>query len=130
MIDQQLIDSAKYIRKNFLTLTERLGTYRKDVIKLHDFLKIKVDEIKEWNDTVLKKMRSKSDATNAINHLMKELTSIEDEEKKIKVKVESINVEIEKLRKEEEILYEAIKKRYPDLTYESILKEIHSNLEK
>lgn len=130
MIDPQLIDSAKYIRKNFLNLNEKLATYKTDVVDLYDFLQKKVKEIKEWNDVTLVKARNKSDMVNAIDHLLKEINSIEEEEKKLQKKVEVINNQIEKLRKEEEILYDTIKKRYPDLSDEMIKKELHSNLQK
>ena len=45
-------------------------------------------------------------------------------------KVEKLNLQLEKLNRDESILYETIKKRYPNLTDEEIVKEIHQHLDK
>jgi chromosome segregation ATPase len=130
MIDEQLIESAKKIRKNFLNLSDRLELYREDVKALTDFLVAKVEEIKSYNDETIRKMRTKDELAKATNHLLKEIGTIEDEEKKLQKKVEKINVEMEKLKNEEEILYKTIKTRYPHLEDEKIVKEIQSHLER
>ena len=91
MIDQQLINSAKYIRKNFLDLSNNLTIYREDVKNLADFLVKKVEEIKTYNEQTIKKMKSKDQLGVVTEHLLKELQAIEDEEKKLQRKVEKIN---------------------------------------
>jgi chromosome segregation ATPase len=128
MIDQQLIDSAKYIRKNFVDLTNTLSLYREDVKNLADFLKQKIEEIRKYNEETIKKMKSKEQLGVITEHLIKELNSIEDEEKKLHKKVEGINKELEKLKAEEQILYKTIKERYPEMTDQQIIKEIHQHL--
>jgi hypothetical protein len=128
MIDQQLIDSAKYIRKNFVNLSDKLTIYRDDVKNLADFLFRKVEDIKKYNEETIKTMKSKEELVVVTQHLLKEIQSIEEEEKKLQRKVEKINKELEKLKEEEEVLYKTIKERYPDLTDKEIIKEIHQHL--
>jgi predicted nucleic acid-binding Zn-ribbon protein len=73
-------------------------------------------------------MKTKDQIGVVTQHLLKELQSIEDEEKKLHRKVEKINKELEKLKEEEEVLYKTIKERYPELTDQEIIKEIHQYL--
>jgi hypothetical protein len=80
-------------------------------------------------DVELKKKPTKEDLEIVTKQIIDEITSIENEEQKILRKVESINGEIGKLQKEEEILYQTIKKRYPKLSDQEIKEEIQSNLE-
>ena len=129
MIDNQLIESAKFIRKDYLSLTKNLNKYQDDVKNLGIFLLKKVDEIKKYNDDVIKKIKNKDDISKVTNHILKEIQAIEDEERKLAEKVESVNLKLEKLRSDEVILYNTIKERYPNLTDEQITKEIHSHLD-
>jgi chromosome segregation ATPase len=129
MIDIQLIESSKFIRKDYLSLTKNLDKYQDDVKSLGIFLLKKVDEIKKYNDDIIKKIKTKDDISKVTNHILKEIQDIEDEEKKLVEKVESVNLRLEKLRSDELILYNTIKERYPNLTDEQITKEIHSHLD-
>ncbi len=127
MIDQQLLESAKIIRRDFLTLTKKLNVYQDDVKNLGKFLLNKAEQLKEFQSTI-KDMRNHDDLNRVTKHILNEIEEIETEERKLKEKVEKINLEMEKLRKDEEILYDTIKTRYPSLTDEQIIKEVHSHL--
>lgn len=129
MIDKQLIDSAKYIRRDFLKLSRGLDQYQNEVKELSDFLLKKVDELKKYSDDVIKKIKNKDDISKVTNHLLQEIGSIEDREKKISDVIEKINIELEKIKNDELILYKTIKERYPNLDEKEMLKEIHSQLD-
>ena len=130
MIDHQLIESAKIIRNEFLSLSERLDKYQDDVRALGNFLQNKATELSSYSDENLKRISSKENLDKVVRHILSEIESIEEEEKKLSKKVSVINDEMEKLRKDEVILYESIKDRYPDLSDEEILKEVQSKLDK
>ena len=129
MIDQQLIESAKQIRKRYLKAMSDLGIYEQDVRNLANFLQEKSKVFEKIKDVELKKKPSKEELEKVTRLIVDEITSIEDEEQKIIKKVESINVEMGKLQKEEEILYQTIKKRYPSLSDKEIKEEIQSYLQ-
>lgn len=130
MIDKQLIESAKFIRKDYLSLSNDLNKYHDDVKSLGNFLLKKVEELSKYNDDVVKKMKNQDDISKVTSFILKEIEGIEDEEKKLVKKVESVNADLEKLRKDEIMLYNTIKERYPNLSDDDIKKEIHSHLEK
>ncbi len=130
MIDKQLIESAKLIRSDYLSLTSNLDKYQVEVGNLGKFLLNKVEELKKYNDEVIKKIKNKDDIAKVTSHILLEIQEIEVEEKRIAVKVESINTKLEKLKKDEMSLYQTIKDRYPNLSDDQIVKEIQSHLEK
>lgn len=129
MIDQQLIESAKQIRKRYLKAMSDLGVYEQDVRNLANFLQEKSKVFEKIKDVELKKKPSKEELERVTRLIVDEITSVENEEQKILKKVESINVEMGKLQKEEEILYQTIKKRYPKLSDKQIKEEIQSYLQ-
>jgi chromosome segregation ATPase len=129
MIDKQLIESAKIIRREFLTLSRKLDEYQDDVKNLGFFLQKKASELESYSEKNLKKLSSKDDLDKVVRHILSEVDSIEEEEKKLSKKVSSINDEIEKLRKDEVKLYETIKHRYPSLSDDQISKEVQSQLD-
>ncbi len=129
MIDKQLIESAKFIRKDYLTQSKKLAKYYEDVKHLGSFLLKKVDELKKFNDTSIRKIKNNDDLSKVTNHILKEISEIEVEERKVRERVEKINVDLEKLKKDEENLYIEIKDRHPNLTDDEIVKEIHKHLD-
>ena len=130
MIDKQLIESAKSIRKEFLKISNSLNNYHDDVKNLADFYFKKVEELKSYNKDHIKKIRSKEDLDKVTKHLVQEIELIEVEERKLSDKVQKLNLALEKLNKDENILYETIKSRYPNLSDDQIVKEIQSHLDK
>jgi hypothetical protein len=129
MIDKQLIESAKQIRKKYLKAMSDLGIYEQDVRNLANFLQEKSKVFEKIKDVELKKKPSKEELEKVTKLIVEEITAIENEEQKILKKVESINVEMGKLQKEEEILYQTIKKRYPNLSDKEMKEEIQSYLQ-
>jgi chromosome segregation ATPase len=126
MIDNQLLESAKYIRKEFLLLKTELDSYQEEVKGLGEFLLRKVDELTKYKDDVVQKIKTKDEIKVVTEHILKNIQEIEDEEKNINRKVDIINKKIDKLKNEEIILYKTIKDRYPKMTDDEIKKEIYS----
>jgi len=125
MIDKQFIESARNIRSEFLSLNKKLEVYKIDLENLSKYLK---DTVKELEGLTSVKITSKSDLTEMSQNLIKKLEEIDLEEKKISNLVKPINDKIDKLREEENILYKALKEKYPSKTDEQLKKELHSQL--
>ena len=56
------------------------------------------------------------------------MSDIEAEEQKIIRLVQPINEKIDKLKIEEAFLFKQLKEKYPKMTQDEIIKEIHSHL--
>lgn len=130
MIDKRYIESAKQIRSEYLRLNDELNRYQDDVKELGEFLLKKVDELKNFNDKEIKKAKTKDELSQVTKVLVNNLTEIEDKEKIIGAKVSEINKKIERLKKDEIILYNTLKEKYPEMTNEELRDEVQSHLEK
>ncbi len=129
MIDTQLIESAQNIRKTFLKLGKELNNYQGDVKKLVDFLQEKLSYLEQYNNKNVKNIKNDDDISKVTKDILSQIEEIEVAEKRIQTKINKINKELEQLNKDEQILYQTIKERYPEMTDEQIIKEIHQNLE-
>lgn len=130
MIDIQLIESAKLIRKEFLKINRNLNHYQEDVKNLYQFYLKKVEDLSVLRDNITSTIKNKSDIQKVTQQILTEIESIEIEEKKLTEKVKKLNLQLEKLSQDEKVLYKTIQSRYPELTEDEIVKEIKSHLEK
>jgi chromosome segregation ATPase len=125
MIDKQFIESARNIRYEFLSLNKKLEVYKIDLENLSKYLQ---NTVKELESLTSIKITSKSDLTEMSQKLIKKLEEIDLEEKKISNLVKPINDKIDRLREEENILYKALKEKYPSKTDDQLKTELHSQL--
>lgn len=125
MIDKQYIESARNIRSEFLSLNKKLEVYKKELVDLSDYLQNVIKDLETMSD---KKIDSKQDLKGVAETLIEKIGNIELEEQKLTKLVKPINDRIEKLREEENILYNTLKKKYPNLTDEDLKTEIYSHL--
>jgi chromosome segregation ATPase len=130
MIDEQFIESAKQIRREYLLLVNTLNKYEDDIKGLGNFLLEKVSDLTKYNDDLVKKIKSKEEVSMVTTYLLKEIENIETEERKIYSKVEEINRKMEKLKNEQNILQVMIKERHPQINDIEIKNYIQSQLEK
>lgn len=129
MIDEHLLESARIIRNNFTRMSRELENYTGDIKKLVNYLEEKIVILKTDTTNKIKALKDKSELPELTKTIIREIEDIELEEKKLQKKVSKINEEMEKLQKEEEILYQTIKQKYPELTDNEIIKQIHRNLD-
>lgn len=128
MIDDQLLESARIIRINFLKLNRDLLNYETEIRGLVSFLEEKIKILSTDTTNKIKSMKDKSELSNITKEIIKQIEDIEVEEKKLQKKVSKINSEMERLQKEEILLYDTIKQRYPNLSDNEILQQIQKNL--
>ncbi len=118
MINEQFLSSAVIIRKKYLNLNSSLSEYREKISGVQkDLEKISEDlsKINDYTEEKLKKMISFFDL-------------LELEAEKLLSIVEPLNNELEQLSKDEFILYENMCKKYPNLTEQEIIDEVHERL--
>lgn len=125
MIDKQYVESARNIKSEFVSLNKKLEIYKKELVNLSGFLE---NTIKELDLLTKKQVTSKPELTNIGEQLIKKLEDVELEEKKLSSLIKPINDRIDKLREEENILYKALKQKYPNISDEELKKELHSYL--
>lgn len=129
MIDPQIIQAAKEIRRKYLNIVDELNSNQKDLQKLADFLNKKMEDLKRIEKEEFKNKPTKEEVTRVTSIIVKEIEEIELNEKRLSKKFMKMNEELEQLQKEEKILYTTIKARLPSLKDEEIKKEIAKYLD-
>lgn len=128
MIDNQLIESAKGIRKKYVEIIKEINFHEDDLRELASFLKTKMDEFKRIHDEEFKQKPSQSEVDRITKLIVSEIEDMELKEGRIKKRFEHLNGELEKLQVEEKVLENTIKERYPKMTLDEIKMEIKKYL--
>ena len=128
MIAEIYIESAKNIRNEFLRLSKKLDSYQNESAKLVIFLEDISKQLEDYSKTDISTIKNKSDVAAAGEYIVKKMTEIEEEEQKIIRLVQPINEKIDKLKVEEATLFKQLKEKYPNMSQDDIIKEIHSYL--
>lgn len=123
-IDRNLLESAKFIRMEYESLMGKFNHYEKQALDLKNFFDKKSEELTDMNKEKVSKIKSKGDLEVVTKDIMTIIEEMEQEAEKITRSVEGVNKKIESLRRDEEILYEKIKDKYPDLSDESIQQQV------
>lgn len=122
MIEESIIESARLIKNEFNKLNNTLTTYEKDVKELADsFFKV--------SDELINLEVDEKDSLEKIRDLvMSKLSDLEFESNSVTDKIDKINLQLEKLKKEELDLYKIIKSRYPSLSDDEIKIELQRRI--
>lgn len=125
MIDEKYLRVAINIRKTYLKLINNLDLYKKMSNSILEKLKGTIKDIeeieKEYHD---KKITDEQSLQRALSIL----DSVEREGKRLEESIDPINVEIEKLAKEEQELFRQIVERHSDLSQDQIVWIVRERL--
>lgn len=129
MIDNRFIQSAREIRRKYLNYMKEIRSYEKDVRDLITFLNEKAKNLEKITKIDPKHRKTQEDIDKLTNTILMEISSIEEEEKKISDKISKINSSLKQLSIEEDMLYQNLKRKYPNFTDEELKNEIQSYLD-
>lgn len=121
MIDENFLQSAIRIRRNYLKVSNNLGLYRK---RADEILKILSESLDKIDELQKQQLNGSSDVLKMIN-ILDDLTKQSD---KLEESTNPLNKEIEELAKEEQELYTRIREKHIDLTEEQIVECVRERL--
>ena len=127
MIEEKYLKMSISIRRTYLKLINNLDLYHNRALKVSSNLEetlAKLDTIQENLDLKDKKPSSKETLDKILNILQE----VEDEGKKLETLIDPINLEIEKLGREEQELYRQIVEHHPELTEDQIVNFVRDRL--
>jgi hypothetical protein len=127
MIEEKYLKMSISIRRTYLKLINNLDLYHNRALKVSSNLEetlAKLDTISEGLDSKDKKPGSKE----TLDKILDILQEVEDEGKKLETLIDPINVEIEKLGREEQELYRQIVEHHPELTEDQIVNFVRDRL--
>jgi predicted nucleic acid-binding Zn-ribbon protein len=131
MIDEKYIQMAISIRRTYLKLVNNLDLYRSRALQISDRLEETVEKLNNLNKEVAEASKKKNNTVSEIEvfeRLLKIIDEVEDEGKRLENLVDPINVEMEKLAKEEMELYRQIVDSHPNLTEDQIVEAVKDRL--
>ena len=127
MIEEKYLKVSISIRRTYLKLINNLDLYHNRALKVSSNLTetlAKLDTIQEGLDLKDKKTNSKETLDKILNILQE----VEDEGKKLETLIDPINLEIEKLGREEQELYRQIVEHHSELTEDQIVNFVRDRL--
>lgn len=124
MIDKNFINNAIIIRNEFISLIKSLEKYETEAKNLSVFYNKIANEMSAYKES----LDQINDVQKIQKYLLGKMNELEVESQKLSSKITPINDRIEKLRKEEEILYNKIKEKYPKLSDDEIKKELSKHI--
>jgi chromosome segregation ATPase len=132
MVDEKYIKTAITIRRTYLKLINNLDLYKKRAEEVSKKLEETVTKLDNIQSDIDKKKNEKIKVNeqDIIAKLFKILDEIETEGKKLEEYINPINIEIEKLAKEEQELFRQIVEHHPNLTEDQIVNSVRDRLSK
>ena len=132
MIDEKYLQMAINIRRTYLKLINNMDLYRARALQVSD----KLDETLKKLNTFNEKLSAKNPDAKKTNltekeifeNLLKIIDEVEEEGRKLETLISPVNLEIEKLSKEEMELYRLIVDNHPMLTEDQIVEKVQDRL--
>ena len=125
MIDEKYLRVAINIRKTYLKKNNNLDLYKKMSNSILEKLKGTIKDIEEIEKEYIDK---KITDEQSLQRALSILDSVEREGKRLEEAIDPINVEIEKLAKEEQELFRQIVERHSDLSQDQIVWIVRERL--
>lgn len=133
MIGEQFYIAAIEIRKTYLKLINDMESYRKIAESTMKSLQHSIVDIENIKKDIKESRESKLQKepdSKVVEKVMKVLENVETDGKRIENFIDPINREIEKLAREEQILYSKICDANPNLSEEQIVEAVRTRLRK
>ena len=127
MIDENFVQAAIKIRRQYLKLMNNMEMYRGKAKKMVNNLDSIVDRLQNIQ-VELNKEKSEVTADGAINEVQKILKEVDNEGKTLEDSINPLNDEIEKLALEEEELWRLIKEKHYNVPEEEIIEYVKKRL--
>tara|TARA_R110000772_G_scaffold20466_2_gene56713 strand:+ start:32044 stop:32439 length:396 start_codon:yes stop_codon:yes gene_type:complete len=124
MINKKYLDQALRIRKDFKTTDEELIGLKDELLKVNNDIKSTLDKLVELKD----KSEEYTDEETFLSDVKVYLTEFETQANNVNKIYIPLNDSMEKLKLEEEQLFEMLVKEYPHLKVENIVKEVQDYL--
>jgi predicted phage-related endonuclease len=131
MVDEKYLQMAINIRRTYLKLSNNLDLYSSRALQISDRLEETIKKLEGFNKEIEENSKSKNTKTSQVEvfeRLLKMIDEVEEEGKRLENLVSPVNIEIEKLAKEEMELYKQIVDNHPKLTEDQIVESVKDRL--
>lgn len=126
MIREEFLQSAVNIRRQYIKVSNNMNLYNEKAKEVIESIENSVKELESIQENIEKVKNPEK----SISEVLKVITDVEEEGKRLESLVEPMNKEIEKLSEEENELYRIIKESHPNLTDDDIINSVQERLKK
>ena len=128
-IDEKYLKMAINIRQTYLKLINNVDLYKDRATQVSEKLEDAINKLNSFKDDISNKNSGKNmTEKEGFNKLLEIINDVDDEGKKLEKLMEPINIEIEKLAKEEQELYRQIVEHHYNLTEDEIVSVVRDRL--
>ena len=127
MIDEQFLQSAVNIRREYLKISNNLDLYQKRAKLVVEKIQDTIDELVDLQNKI--KNKEISSSSESAKSLLDILKSVEEEGNTLERLADPMNSKIEQLGKEEQELYSKIIEKHNNLTEDQIINEVKKRLD-
>jgi Txe/YoeB family toxin of Txe-Axe toxin-antitoxin module len=127
MIDEQFLQSAVNIRREYLKISNNLDFYQKRAKQVVEKIESTITELGVLQTKINNKEISSS--SESVKNLIEILKNVEEEGNALEKLANPMNGKIEKLAKEEQELYSRIITKHSNMTEEQIIADVKKRLE-
>ena len=130
MIDEKFLIAAVNIKKTYIRLLNNLNIYENKAKETLDKLNSLYDKLGVLEKDIQKPENLNNENYSAANEVLKILTELENEGKKLKSFTDPLNKKIENLALEEQELYKQICMKHSDMDEDEIVECVRQRLKK
>jgi DNA repair exonuclease SbcCD ATPase subunit len=129
MVDEKYLQKAISIRRTYLKLINNMDLYRARALQVSERLDGTLKKIEDYQKELKENSKNPTlNETEVFQKLLKIIDEVDEEGKRLEKLIEPINLEIEKLSKEEIELYRQILDGHPNLTEDQIVEKVQDRL--
>ena len=128
-IDEKYFKMAINIRRTYLKLINNVDLYKDRATQVSEKLEDTINKLNSFKIEISDKdARKNITEKEGLNKLLEIINDIDEEGKKLENLIAPINIEIEKLAKEEQELYRQITEHHYNLTEDKIVSVVRDRL--
>ncbi len=129
MVDERFLQRAIIIRRTYFKLINSLDLYKSRALKVSERLDDTLKKLDDFQKDLENSNRKTSLGEKEIfEKLLKIIDEVDEEGKRLEKLIEPINVDMEKLAKEEQELYRQIVESHPNLSEDQIVNSVRDRL--
>jgi methyl-accepting chemotaxis protein len=128
MISEFYLKKALNIRKEFLSIVSNINLFESMTKGIMGVIESKMEDLNDLQTKINEKKISNIEV--AKDSLLKIIMELEEESNNIEKSVNELTSRIDKLKKDEGVLFSDLKSQYPNLTNEEIKDQIHKYIDK
>lgn len=130
MVDERFLQRATIIRRTYFKLINSLDLYKSRAIQVSERLDETLKKLESFRSNLegVDNRKTSLGEKEIFENLLKIIDEVNEEGQRLEKLIEPVNLDMEKLAKEEEELYRQIVESHPNLSEDQIVNSVRDRL--